>query len=141
MAGRVQPIEEIIKGESKTLLFTVLDDDYTQSTIIVVKGEPKIFKGARQDLSGATAIEWQLGYPTGAPYTPVVSKSLGAGIELEDQNDPDTKGDLTVTIEPGDTEAIVAKTYKHDLFITIAGQRKCVIRPSDCPVREPVNDA
>jgi hypothetical protein len=140
MTGRRQPIEEIIKGESKTLLFTVLDDSDAQ-TIITIDGVPKIFRGARQDLTGATVIEWQLGYPTGAPYTPVVSKSLGSGIALEDQTDPDTKGDLTVTLDPEDTEDIVAKLYKHDLFITIGGQHKCVIRPSDCPVREPVNNA
>jgi hypothetical protein len=137
MAGRVQPIEVLYKGESKSLRFTVLDDDSSVSTLI----EGKIYTGARQDLTGATVIEWQLGYPTGAPYTPVVSKSLGAGIALEDQTDPDTKGDLTVTLTPADTESIVAKNYKHDLWITKDGKRRCVIRPSDCPVREPVNDA
>jgi hypothetical protein len=122
MAGIVQPIEVIYKGESKTLRFTVTDRS-----------------GNRVSLSTATAIEWQMNYPVGPPYSAAVAKSLGSGIALDNQSDPATMGDLLVTISPNDTKDLVAKRYKHDLWVTIGGHRKCAVRPSDVTLAEPVN--
>jgi hypothetical protein len=135
MAGPAQPISDVFKGESRTFRLTVLDEDPDSATVI----EGKTYTGSRVSLTGIEVAEWQVNYPAGHADPPVISKSLGAGILLDDQGDPDTKGDLLVTIDPADTADLVAKMYKHDLWIEKDGVRRCVIRPSDFPVREPIN--
>lgn len=137
MPGQAQPIDPFYKGETRTFRYTVVDGDQAHATLI----RGKLYDGQRVNISGATAIEWQAKYPTGAPYTPVVSVSLGSGIVLDNQSDPDTKGDFLVTISSPLTIGIIAKRYKYDVWVVLGGERKYVVRSSDFNVLEPVNDA
>lgn len=137
MAGPAQPIDPFFKGETRTFRYVVLDGDKSKGTPI----DGKIYDGERVDITSATAIEWQAKYPTGAPYVPVVSLSLGSGISISDQTDPDTKGEFVVTIPSAATVGIMAKRYKYDVWAVLGGEKKYVVRASDFNVLEPVNDA
>lgn len=137
MAGPAQPIDPFYKGETRTFRYTVIDNDPTKATLL----NGKLYTGGRVDISGASAIEWQAKYPTGSPYTPTVSLSLGSGIAIADQVAPETKGDFLVTIPSAATVGITAKRYKYDTWVVLAGEKKYVVRASDFNVLEPVNDA
>lgn len=124
MAGVIQPLKTVYKGESKLLVFTVYDS-----------------ANARVDLTGAS-IEFQVNYPLGPPYAALIAKSTSAGgVSLGNQSDPTTRGDFSVSLTPDDTKNLTAKRYKYDVWVTIAGVRRAVVPPSDFNLLEVVNGA
>lgn len=138
MAGPAQPIDPFFKGETRTFSYRVLNGDPTKSTLVL----GKLYDGEPVSLAAATAIEWQAKYPTGAPYTPVVSLSLGDGIVVRGvQSNPTDKGWFDVTVASSKTFGITAKRYRYDVWVVIGGEKKYVVRASDFNVLEPVNDA
>lgn len=118
MAAGVQPLR-VLKGESRTFRVTVRDED-----------------NVAQDISGATAIEFEVQNELGETDTPDIEKSLGSGIEFVTDG---TDGEFDITIVSGDFSNLAPDTYKYDVVLELAGNRSYVITPSDFIVDDVVN--
>lgn len=83
------------------------------------------------DPAEASAIEFQVKQRTGDDDPPIVSKSLGDGIEVDD-------GEILITGEAADF-AGMRGIYAYDCVMEIAGRRLYVAGPAALTLVAPVN--
>ena len=102
---------EVYKGESKTLVLTVLDENR-----------------AAQDLTGATLTMTVRKRITDT--TAVITKVSTTVTEIEIQT-PATDGKAKIFLVPADTSALAVGPYVYDVWVTLSsGRRSPVIKPS-----------
>lgn len=85
-------------GESKTWLLTVTTD------------------GARQSLTGLT-IAFEVNRTEGSTDVPLISRAVGSGITLRDQDVEATKGQAEITLAPADTEGVFAGEHRFSVKV------------------------
>lgn len=113
---------ELWAGESTRKRFTVRDEE-TDDPV---------------DLTGAT-IEFEIKAKAGDDDPALVHKEIGDGIELLTQSG-DTLGQGDFVIDPEDTAALDGM-YMYDLVVVSGGERRYVIKPSECYIHPVVNGA
>jgi hypothetical protein len=94
---------DMFSGNNKQLVVTVLDAP----------------NGSVVDITGATAVKWQLFHAAAASTDPVISKTLVSGITLSDP----TAGQFTVLLSSTDTAGLSGKYY-YEAEVTDVSSRK-----------------
>lgn len=100
------------RGDAVTYVLTVTDDE-----------------DERVNLTGAT-IAMQVRTAAGATGDPTIAKSVGDGITLLEQTNPDTKGQATIELLTTDTDKAPGLYYL-DVKITVDGDPQHVIEPRE----------
>lgn len=94
---------DMFSGNNKEIVITVYDKP----------------NGSIVDISGATAVAWQLFRAAITATTPVISKSLVSGVTLSNP----TNGQFTVSLSASDTTGLSGKYY-YEAELTDSGARR-----------------
>lgn len=116
MIDLIGPIE-VVAGDDLDLVLTVTDDE-----------------DAREDLTGLVgdAIRVRIAVDFSSPA--ILELTIGSGVTLLDQTDPDTKGQATVTL----TGAQLTQTpqlYYAEATVALEGKRQHVIEPRQFTIK------
>lgn len=112
----------VFQGDTLDLVLIVTDD----------AGNPVSLTGATIEVQVKTAI--------GAPDPPMIAKTIGSGVTLLDQSDPETEGRAAVAFSSTDT-AVTPAAYAIDAVVLLNGKRQHVVAPRQFNVLPVVNQA
>lgn len=120
----------------------------TPQTVTVYKGQTKTWRvpvsdedGAAVNLTTVDEIEFQVKRRAGNADPPLISKSLGDGVTVLDQTDPDTLGSFEIRLEASDTSGMDEGVYRYDVVLIAGSDRQYIVPSSKFNLLEVVNNA